>query len=94
MTREAEQDPLSATPRYVLEHGRFFQPAPLPPEIEPGKGLDCYMNARFLMAEHLVRYLRPGWLYVEGTAWPRGGQSACMERLRCRSGHRSDVALA
>jgi hypothetical protein len=60
------EDPIAATPRYVRDHGRSFTPAPLPGSIEAGKGLDCYMNARFLRLEHLIRFHRPGWAYAEG----------------------------
>jgi hypothetical protein len=65
-------DPIAATPRYVLDHGRSFIPAPLPVSVEPGKGLDCYMNTRFLRLEHLIRFHRPGWSYAEGYGLAEG----------------------
>lgn len=31
------EDPIAATPWYVLRHGRAFIPAPLPADVEPGE---------------------------------------------------------
>lgn len=48
---------------FLLAHGNFYDPAPLPPEIKLGEKRECYMNAALLATEYPDRFM-----YCEGYA--------------------------
>jgi hypothetical protein len=72
MLREAAEGlpgPADRPLRFVLDHGREFRPAPLPPGFRKGEPRRCFANAQTLALT------RPGVLYCEGYGfiWTPGG---------------------
>jgi len=48
---------------YILQHGQFWTPQPLPAGIRKGQPKSCYQNAQRLAARH------SDYRYVEGVAY-------------------------
>lgn len=62
---------------FVLHHGRWYAPRPLPPDIPKGAPRACYGNA-------IIAAVLYDLIYVEGYAWlDMGGGGLCFDHAWC-----------